>query len=226
MNAPIKANAPGRLDFYLFIEKRPGYAANAPGRAFSCLFERKAVGRAHDTRRCAKRTCCRSVKGRFAACSGRNSTDIFFLLDQWTQHVQTNIFFVFENAPEGAFCLIFVLKNAPGTLQAPRRRYFGTDFIMERPGGRLLRSLRYVVAFCLFLLLVLFLCFCVSLIYFYFYFCLLCAPSWRRCPLLGNSLSVVFCLLSLLFSERVSGLIWFGSVYLVTTAGFVADQLM
>ena len=72
----------------------------------------------------------------------------------------------------------------------------------------------------------LYLCFCVSLIYFYFYFCFLCAPSWRRCPLLGNSLSVVFCLLSLLFSERVPGLIWFGSVYLMTTAGFVADQLM
>ena len=29
-----------------------------------------------------------------------------------------------------------------------------------------------------------------------------------------------------LISERISGLIWFGSVYLVTTAGFVADQLM
>ena len=28
------------------------------------------------------------------------------------------------------------------------------------------------------------------------------------------------------FSERVPGLIWFGSVYLVTTAEFVADQLM
>ena len=32
------------------------------------------MGRAHDTRRCSKRTCCRSRKGRFAACSGRNST--------------------------------------------------------------------------------------------------------------------------------------------------------
>ena len=40
-------------------------------------------------------------------------------------------------------------------------------------------------------------------------------------------LSVVVCLLSLLFfSGRVPGLIWFGSVYLVTTPGFVADQLM
>ena len=27
------------------------------------------------------------------------------------------------------------------------------------------------------------------------------------------------------FSERVPSLIWFGSVYLVTTAGFVTDQL-
>ena len=48
----------------------------------------------------------------------------------------------------------------------------------------------------------------------------------RRCPLLATFLSVLFCLLSLLISERISGLIWFGSVYLMTTAGFVADQLM
>ena len=48
----------------------------------------------------------------------------------------------------------------------------------------------------------------------------------RRCPLLATFLSVLFCLLSRLISERISGLIWFGSVYLVTTAGFVADQLM
>ena len=33
-----------------------------------------------------------------------------------------------------------------------------------------------------------------------------------------------FCPLFLLISERIPGLIWFGSVYLVTTAGFVADQ--
>ena len=35
------------------------------------------------------------------------------------------------------------------------------------------------------------------------------------------SVSVFFCLLSLLFSPNV-----FGSVYLVTTAGFVTDKLM
>ena len=56
--------------------------------------------------------------------------------------------------------------------------------------------------------------------YFYF-FCLS-----RLCPLLATFLSVLFCLLSLFISERFSGLISFGSVYLVTTAGFVADQLM
>ena len=37
---------------------------------------------------------------------------------------------------------------------------------------------------------------------------------------------LLFYLLSLCISERVPGLICFGSVYLVTTAGFVADQLM
>ena len=46
----------------------------------------------------------------------------------------------------------------------------------------------------------------------------------RRCPLLATScpsFSVCFpC------SSPIPGLIWFGSVYLVTTAGFVADQLM
>ena len=48
----------------------------------------------------------------------------------------------------------------------------------------------------------------------------------RRCPLLATFLSVILCMLPLLISERVPGSIWFGSVYLVTTAGFVADQLM
>ena len=56
---------------------------------------------------------------------------------------------------------------------------------------------------------------------FSFLFCLS-----RRCPLLATFLPVLFCLLSLLISERFSGLISFGSVYLVTTAGFVADQLI
>ena len=42
----------------------------------------------------------------------------------------------------------------------------------------------------------------------------------------GYFLVVLFCLLSLLISERFSGLIWFRSVHLVTTTGFVADQLM
>ena len=48
----------------------------------------------------------------------------------------------------------------------------------------------------------------------------------RRCPLVAIFLSVLSCLISLRISERIPGLIWFSSVYLVTTAGFVADQLM
>ena len=62
---------------------------------------------------------------------------------------------------------------------------------------------------------------CVILFVFSFLFCLL-----RRCPFLATFLSVLLCRLSLLISERIFGLIWFVSVYLVTTAGFVADQLM
>ena len=67
-----------------------------------------------------------------------SSIEAFFLrlcLNQWTQHDQTNNF-LFLETPQGlgGFCPIFVLKNAPGALF---RSYF-----MERPGGRLLRSLR------------------------------------------------------------------------------------
>ena len=42
----------------------------------------------------------------------------------------------------------------------------------------------------------------------------------------GYFLVVLFCLLSLLISERFPGLIGFRSVHLATTAGFVAGQLM
>ena len=58
--------------------------------------------------------------------------------------------------------------------------------------------------------------------------CFLCFSLVRRCPftlLATFFVSVLFfcLLLFLLFSEHIPGLIWFGSVYLVTTAGFVAD---
>ena len=42
----------------------------------------------------------------------------------------------------------------------------------------------------------------------------------------GYFLMFLFCLLSLLISKRFSGLNWFDSVYLVSMAGFVADQSM
>ena len=48
----------------------------------------------------------------------------------------------------------------------------------------------------------------------------------RRCTLLSIFLSVLLCLLSLRISERIPDLIKFRSVYLVTTARFVADQSM
>ena len=82
------------------------------------------------------------------------------------------------------------------------------------------RLYRYNSSVFMWLPLVCFYCLCDFVCVFYL-FC----PSRRR-PLLTTFLSVLFCLLSLLISERISGLIWFDSVYLVTTAGFVADQFM
>ena len=64
---------------------------------------------------------------------------------------------------------------------------------------------------------------------FLFRFCLF------RCPFLATKFFagysfcpfIPFCLIALLFfSDRVPGLVWFCSVDLVTTAGFVADQLL
>ena len=74
----------GALIYFHFFNKQPEYAANAPGRFFALFREEGPVGQAHDTRRCSKRTCCRSGKGRFAACSGRNSTGIFFSLRMYS----------------------------------------------------------------------------------------------------------------------------------------------
>ena len=74
-----------------------------------------------------------------------------------------------------------------------------------------------------------FLCFLFLADLFLFFVSYVSLPAWRRCPLLAtSSLYAVFCLCSLLFfSERIlPGLVWFDSVYIVTTAGFVADQLI
>ena len=65
------------------------------------------------------------------------------------------------------------------------------------------------------LALVCFYCLCVFVYVLYF----IATMSFA-----GYFLPVFFCMLSMLISD--SRLIWFGPVYLVTTAGFVADQLM
>ena len=107
------------------------------------------MGQAHDAGRCAKRTCCRIGKGRFAACSGRNSTGIFFSLHICSSiqaFLSTSVsrpmdstrpdhhFFLSGNAPGGVFCPIFVMENAPDTLQTPQGRYFGI-VLWNAPGG-------------------------------------------------------------------------------------------
>ena len=55
-------------------------------------------------------------------------------------------------------------------------------------------------------------------------------PPWRWCPLQATSTPASFCLLSFLFfsfpTVFVPNLFWCNFLYLVTTAGFVADQLI
>ena len=65
-------------------------------------------------------------------------------------------------------------------------------------------------------------------VYFYFIVCFFSVSlpgDDALCWLLSCPFSSV-CFPCFFFSERVPGLIWFGSIYLVTTAGFVADHLM
>ena len=76
-----------------------------------------------------------------------------------------------------------------------------------------------MVGFCLFLLFVLLFVFLVDLFLFLFLQCPFLHGDDVLCWLLSCPLS------SVCFPENVLGLIWCGSVYLVTTTGFVADQL-
>ena len=67
---------------------------------------------------------------------------------------------------------------------------------------------------------------CVSC-FILFSFLSLLFPFLATISFAGHFFACFPILLSLLFfTDRVPGLIWFGYVYLVTTAGFVADQLM
>ena len=89
----------------------------------------------------------------------------------------------------------------------------------------LLRSV-CVVVFRLFLLFVLSFVF-VFLVDIHLYILSLLCPFLAMMSFAGNLLVYFFYLISLhFFSEHVHGLIWFGSVYFVTTAEFVADQLI
>ena len=64
-------------------------------------------------------------------------------------------------------------------------------------------------------------------ILFYFSSQVFCVPSWRPCAFAGYFIDrFLLSAVPAFFSELVPGSIWFDFVYLVTTAGFVADQLM
>ena len=55
-------------------------------------------------------------------------------------------------------------------------------------------------------------------------------PPWQRCPLQATATPASFCLLSFLFfsfpTVFAPNLFWWNFLYLVTTTGFVADQLI
>ena len=84
-----------------------------------------------------------------------------------------------------------------------------------------------MVAFCLFLLFV-------PLFVFLFLVSICLHALFLPCPFLAAMSFAGYFLVRFIlsafpdffFSERVSGLIWFGSVYLVTMAGFIEDQLI
>ena len=63
-----------------------------------------------------------------------------------------------------------------------------------------------------------------------FCFCPLWIPPWQRCPLQATASPASFCLLSFLFfsfpTVFAPNLFWCNFLYLVTTTGFVADQLI
>ena len=78
-----------------------------------------------------------------------------------------------------------------------------------------------MVAFCLFLLFVL-----VFLVDSFFFVSYVSVSGDDVLYWLHFCTLTSVCFFLFFFSEIVPGLIWFGSVDLVTTAGFVADQLM
>ena len=109
---------------------------------------------------------------------------------------------------------VFLFRCMSHSLPLPLSSYLGR--IPPLIGLPLLRSLLRSVfcAYSLFLLLF-------AMLFVFSVYCLS-----RRCPVLATFLLVLLCLISLLISKRIPGMIWLGSVYLVTTAGFVADQLI
>ena len=124
-----------------------------------------------------------------------------------------------------SLCVAFVilaLVVLPGLYSAAYRAAFLRSLLR-----RMLPYGYYVVVFSLFLIFMLLFVF-MFLVYLFIFWSLLClvlatmsfADYFLVCFLL-SAFRVLW-----VFSKRGPGLIWFGSVYLVTTAGFVADQLM
>ena len=145
VNASIKANAPGRL--YIFIHLK-----NAPGRSFSRFFERKALWGEPTTREgVRKRPAAKAERDASQHAVGGIARVPFFPFQIYSS-IQAFFFYfcvstsggpnttrptnlAFWKRPGGRLLPYFCFKKRPGGAIS--------DFFMERPGRRLLRSVRY-----------------------------------------------------------------------------------
>ena len=118
------------------------------------------------------------------------------------QRTETNIY------PGRLLCIYstaaFSSVNKYGGYRFPSiNKYIGLPLFRSPLRNVLCTCLLFVSSVCVFRFL---------LIYSYFFVSSVSLHAWQRCPLLVTFLSAVFCLLSLLFFERILGLIWVGSV--------------
>ena len=134
----------------LFLKNAPGPLQTPRGVIFRSFFERKAHWGEPTTREGVRKGPAAEVERGVSQHAVGGIARVFFFLFIFihqfklffffcvsTSELNTTrptIFFFLETPRGGAFCSIFVLKNAPGTLQTPRGRYFGI-VLWNAPGA-------------------------------------------------------------------------------------------
>ena len=152
------ANAPGRIFFKIIIEKRPGYIANAPERSFSLFSKRKAQWGEPTTREGvrkgpaaeAERDASQHAVGGTARVyfsphiySSIQASFFYFFVSTSGLKITSPTFFFFLEMLGGRLLPHFCSEKRTGYVANAPAALFRNCF-MERPEGRLLRSLRHV----------------------------------------------------------------------------------